>query len=101
MIFCFVRETKQLTLEELDRKWKLNLKPPTLLDLPGHMMPPFLLTSLLSPAEVFSVPTKKFIHYELTVWLPWFVKRYIFFQKIARPPPIIATAQEVGIVSDA
>ena len=21
MIFCFVRETKQLTLEELDRKW--------------------------------------------------------------------------------
>lgn len=22
MIFCFVRETKQLTLEELDRKWK-------------------------------------------------------------------------------
>ena len=24
MIFCFVRETKQLTLEELDRKLSLN-----------------------------------------------------------------------------
>ncbi|KAJ5753953.1 uncharacterized protein N7511_008106 [Penicillium nucicola] len=62
MIFCFVRETKQLTLEELD--------------------------------QVFSVPTKKFIHYELTVWLPWFIKHYIFRQNIPRPPPIIATAEE-------
>ncbi|KAJ5105519.1 facilitated glucose transporter [Penicillium alfredii] len=62
MIFCFVRETKQLTLEELD--------------------------------QVFSVPTKNFIHYELTVWLPWFIKRYIFRQNIPRPPPIIATAEK-------
>ncbi|RAL09352.1 putative facilitated glucose transporter [Aspergillus homomorphus CBS 101889] len=60
MIFCFVRETKQLTLEEID--------------------------------QVFSVPTKKFLHHELTVWLPWFIKRYIFRRKIERPPPIIATA---------
>ncbi|KAG5979310.1 hypothetical protein E4U55_005314 [Claviceps digitariae] len=57
MIFCFVRETKQLTLEEID--------------------------------QVFSVPTKKFLHYETTVWLPWFVKRYVLMQKIARPPPLI------------
>jgi len=57
MIFCFVRETKQLTLEELD--------------------------------QVFSVPTKQFIHYELTVWLPWFIRRYVLFQKIPRPPQII------------
>ncbi|KAJ5119136.1 facilitated glucose transporter [Penicillium atrosanguineum] len=62
MIFCFVRETKQLTLEEID--------------------------------QVFSVPTKKFINYELTVWLPWFIKRYIFRQNIPRPPQIIATAKE-------
>ena len=27
MIFCFVRETKQLTLEELDRKLKISLDP--------------------------------------------------------------------------
>ncbi|CAP93411.1 Pc16g07410 [Penicillium rubens Wisconsin 54-1255] len=63
MIFCFVRETKQLTLEELD--------------------------------QVFSVPTKKFIHYELTVWLPWWIKRYIFRQNIERPPPIIALGVRV------
>ncbi|KAH7134526.1 putative facilitated glucose transporter [Dactylonectria estremocensis] len=62
MIFCFVRETKQLTLEELD--------------------------------QVFSVPTSKFIKYELTVWLPWFIRRYILRQKIARPPQIIARAEK-------
>ncbi|KAG5971331.1 hypothetical protein E4U58_000102 [Claviceps cyperi] len=60
MIFCFVRETKQLTLEEID--------------------------------QVFSVPTKKFLHYETTVWLPWFVKRYVLMQKIARPPPLLEKA---------
>ncbi|KAB8264277.1 hypothetical protein BDV32DRAFT_117595 [Aspergillus pseudonomiae] len=66
MIFCFVRETKQLTLEELD--------------------------------QVFSVPTKDFIHHELTVWLPYFIKRHIFRQNIEKPPPIIAAAEgSVGI----
>ncbi|KFH45959.1 Polyol transporter-like protein [Hapsidospora chrysogenum ATCC 11550] len=62
MIFCFVRETKQLTLEELD--------------------------------QVFSVPTKEFISHELFVWLPYFIKRHIFRQKISKPPAIIATAKE-------
>ncbi|KAI5459729.1 putative facilitated glucose transporter [Mariannaea sp. PMI_226] len=61
MIFCFVRETKQLTLEELD--------------------------------QVFSVPTKDFISYELTVWLPYFIKRHIFRQNIPKPPPIISKAE--------
>jgi hypothetical protein len=79
MIFCFVRETKQLTLEELDRKLEHAI-------IYGSI--------LIFIAEVFSVPTKKFIHYELTVWLPWFIKRYIFRQNIPRPPPIIATAEE-------
>ncbi len=59
MIFCFVRETKQLTLEEID--------------------------------QVFSVPTKDFISHELTVWLPYFIKRHIFRKRIPKPPPIIAT----------
>ncbi|KAJ5827226.1 Major facilitator superfamily domain general substrate transporter [Penicillium robsamsonii] len=63
MIFCFVRETKQLTLEELD--------------------------------QVFAVPTKSFIHHELTVWLPWWFKRYILRKNIARPPPIIALGDRV------
>ncbi|CAG8058217.1 unnamed protein product [Penicillium salamii] len=64
MIFCFVRETKQLTLEELD--------------------------------QVFSVETRKYIHHELTVWLPWFIKKYVFRKNIPKPPAIIATAKEVS-----
>ena len=63
MIFCFVRETKQLTLEELD--------------------------------QVFSVPTKSFISHELTVWLPYFIKRHILRQNIAKPPQIIEKEEKV------
>ncbi|KAK9350588.1 putative facilitated glucose transporter [Lipomyces doorenjongii] len=69
MIFCFVRETKQLTLEELD--------------------------------QVFSVPTKDFISHELTVWLPYFVKRHIFHQNIPKPLPIIAKAEKGDVILDA
>ncbi|KAN0117717.1 Sugar transporter domain containing protein [Hyaloscypha variabilis] len=71
MIFCFVRETKQLTLEEID--------------------------------QVFSVPTKSFLNYELTVWLPYFLKRHILRQKIAKPPPVIEKADLMdsdGIVGE-
>ena len=63
MIFCFVRETKQLTLEEID--------------------------------QVFSVPTRSFLNHELTVWLPWFIKRYIFRKRIPRPPQIIEKEEKV------
>ncbi|KAI4100058.1 MAG: hypothetical protein L6R37_005698 [Teloschistes peruensis] len=63
MVFCFVRETKQLTLEELD--------------------------------QVFSVPTKSFIGHELTVWLPYFIKRYIFRRKIMKPPGIIEREEKI------
>ncbi|KAK4942676.1 hypothetical protein LTR10_017625 [Elasticomyces elasticus] len=69
MIFCFVRETKQLTLEELD--------------------------------QVFSVPTKSFITHELTVSLPYFMKRYIFRQRIAKPPPIIERAEKAETYREA
>ncbi|EOO01075.1 putative sugar transporter protein [Phaeoacremonium minimum UCRPA7] len=62
MIFCFVRETKQLTLEELD--------------------------------QVFSVPTKSFIGYELKVWLPYFIKRHVLRKNIEKPPPIIERAEK-------
>lgn len=63
MIFCFLRETKQLTLEEID--------------------------------QVFSVPTKKFIGYELNVWLPYFIKRHLLFNKnVVEPPPIIQSQKE-------
>ncbi|KAL1989434.1 hypothetical protein VTN49DRAFT_7245 [Thermomyces lanuginosus] len=67
MIFCFVRETKQLTLEELD--------------------------------QVFSVPTKDYISHELFVWLPYIIKRYIFRQRIPKPPPIIAKADRDDTVA--
>ena len=46
-------------------------------------------------AEVFSVPTKSFLNYELTVWLPYFFKRHIFRQRIEKPPPIIEKADLV------
>lgn len=68
MVFCFVRETKQLTLEELD--------------------------------QVFSVPTRKFIGHELTVWLPWFIKRYILRKNIAKPPQIIEKEDKVKELID-
>ncbi|WWC89770.1 uncharacterized protein L201_004696 [Kwoniella dendrophila CBS 6074] len=61
MIFVFVRETKQLTLEEID--------------------------------QVFSVPTSEYFRHESKISAPWFIKRYIFFQKhLPKPPSIIATA---------
>ncbi|KAL8709494.1 MAG: hypothetical protein Q9220_005736 [cf. Caloplaca sp. 1 TL-2023] len=68
MIFCFVRETKQLTLEELD--------------------------------QVFSVPTSKFIGHELTVWLPYFIKRHILRRNIAKPPQIIEKEEHVEKILD-
>lgn len=83
MIFCFVRETKQLTLEELDRKSSpsANKAPSPLSDLQTLMMIP--------AAEVFSIPTSKYISHEATVWLPYFIKRHILRKKIAKPPNII------------
>ncbi|KAJ3533194.1 hypothetical protein NM208_g8095 [Fusarium decemcellulare] len=65
MIFCFVRETKQMTLEELDR--------------------------------VFSFPIKSFISYEVRVWLPYIIKRYVFRQNIIKPAPIIEKGDTTSI----
>lgn len=56
LIFLFVPETMQRTLEELD--W------------------------------VFAVPVRTFAHYQLTIALPWFFKRYVLFQKNATKPPL-------------
>ncbi|KAL8918537.1 MAG: hypothetical protein Q9172_005379 [Xanthocarpia lactea] len=67
MIFCFVRETKQLTLEELD--------------------------------QVFSVRTSHFIKHELTVMLPYFIKRHILRKKIMKPPQIIEREDKVDTLS--
>jgi hypothetical protein len=56
MIFLFVPETKQRTLEELD--------------------------------YVFAVPTRTHVRYQLTKALPYFVQRWIFFNKEARLEPL-------------
>lgn len=70
MIFCFVRETKQLTLEELD--------------------------------QVFSVPTKTFINYELKYMVPYWVKRWLLFKKnTPKPAPIIEKGERAEATSTA
>ena len=87
MVFCFVRETKQLTLEELDRKQ--NLAPLRAI----HLV-------LTSHIEVFSVPTKKYISHELTVWLPYFIKRHILRRNVIKPPQIIEKEENAEKVLD-
>ncbi|KAF9635742.1 Sugar/inositol transporter [Lasiodiplodia theobromae] len=56
MIFLFVPETKQRTLEELD--------------------------------YIFGLPTSKFISYQTGKALPWWIKRYVLFQKDAKLEPL-------------
>jgi MFS family permease len=56
MIFFWVPETKQRTLEELD--------------------------------YVFAVPTKKHMQYHLRHSMPYFIKRYVFFNKSAKLAPL-------------
>jgi len=56
LIFCFVPETKQKSLEELD--------------------------------YVFAVPDRVLFKYHMGEVLPWFIKRYIFFQKGAKCPEL-------------
>ena len=56
MIFFFVPETKQRTLEELD--------------------------------YIFAVPLRKFMSYQTGTWLPWWIKRYVFWNKSAKLQPL-------------
>lgn len=37
---------------------------------------------------VYAVPMPVFIRYQTTTWLPWFVKRYIFWRKDAKLRPL-------------
>lgn len=66
MIFFFVPETKQRTLEELD--------------------------------YVFAVPGKRFIAYQLHTWTPWFIKRYVFWNKNAQLTPLYSF--DAGVKAD-
>ena len=57
MIFLWIPETKNLTLEELD--------------------------------QVFSVKTNDFIAYQTGTWLPWFIRRYIRWDRDAYLKPLL------------
>ncbi|OTA94756.1 hypothetical protein M434DRAFT_29593 [Hypoxylon sp. CO27-5] len=37
---------------------------------------------------IFGVPTSKHIAYQIKTWLPWWIKRYIFFQRDAKLKPL-------------
>ncbi|KAL2062755.1 hypothetical protein VTL71DRAFT_5827 [Oculimacula yallundae] len=69
MIFAFLRETKQLTLEEID--------------------------------QVFSVPTKTFLGYEMKVQLPYFLKTTFLRKKLPKPAPLIEKGQSEDDLLDA
>ena len=51
--------------------------------------------------QVFSVPTKQFLGYEMKIWLPYFMKRHILRKKIAKPPPIIEKGERADSVPTA
>lgn len=44
------------------------------------------------------MPTRRFIQYQTGTWLPWWVKRYVFFNKKAELKPLYSFDQ--GIVED-
>jgi hypothetical protein len=37
---------------------------------------------------IFGVPTRRHVAYQLRVWLPWWVKRYVFWRKNAKLEPL-------------
>jgi hypothetical protein len=69
LIYLFVPETKQLTLEELDQVRDF-------VDSTAH----------LCSRQVFAVKNATFISYQVKTVLPWWFKRYILRQKTACPP---------------
>ncbi|KAJ7148961.1 hypothetical protein C8R43DRAFT_1128727 [Mycena crocata] len=65
MIFFWLPETKQRTLEELD--------------------------------FIFAVPTRRHMSYQMRTWAPWFVRRYILWQRDAHLEPLY---QLDGVLGD-
>lgn len=43
---------------------------------------------------IFSVPTRRHAAYQVRTWLPWFIKRYVFFQKNATLEPLYHVEHE-------
>jgi sugar porter (SP) family MFS transporter len=46
--------------------------------------------------SVFSVPRGVFLHHHTSVWAPYFVKKYLLFQRnTPEPPPLIQTEEDI------
>lgn len=74
MIFFWVPETKVCRILISDRLRLTNMfqKQRTLEELD----------------YIFAVPTRRFMSYQTGTWLPWFIKRYIFWNKNAELKPL-------------
>ena len=71
MIFLFVPETKQRTLEELDYVRGLHPSPES---------------ALANTSQIFAVPSRTFMRYQLGTWLPWWFNRFIFRRNVTLKP---------------
>lgn len=72
LIFLFVPETKQRTLEELDYV-RLSMTRPS------------VTCANLKP-QIFAVPTRTMIKYNCGTWLPWWFNRYVLRKKVTLKP---------------
>lgn len=50
--------------------------------------------------EVFSVPERRFIEYQLKEVVPWWMKRYVLMQKNADPPQALVSTQYSALNQD-
>ncbi|OAQ75465.1 sugar porter (SP) family MFS transporter [Purpureocillium lilacinum] len=52
------------------------------------IMPETMKRTLEELDYIFGVPTRRHISYQVGTWLPWFIKRYVFFQHGAKLEPL-------------
>lgn len=48
---------------------------------------------------IFGVPTRRHVAYQIRTWLPWAVKRHLFFQRGARLEPLYDD-DNIGLVTE-
>ncbi len=64
----------------------------------GHQTDPWQQRTLEELDYIFAVPTHRFMSYQAGTWLPWFIKRYIFWNKSAELKPLYTF--ENGVMMD-
>ena len=58
-------------------------------------MPETRLKTLDELDDVFAVPTRRFVRYQLMEWLPWFTKRYVLRKKgVDARPTMLGDGEE-------